>query len=189
MGQYFKVVNLDKKREISPQDLNQPVKLTEHSYKGNDLMTHVSALLATHWKGDRVVWAGDYADPEDEPFHDWVDDKNLYFTELDQEKTLPVSQGEFAFFVNPDKHEYFTLMNLPVSHFGLEVHPLSILVATSNGQGGGDYFGANKELAGRWAGDRIEVYTNRTEFLIKKAVSDAAWQANWTELKPDFVIK
>lgn len=185
MGQYFHVVNIDKKVSIAPHDLGQPTKLTEHSFVGNPLMNHVAALLATHWKGDRVVWAGDYADPEDETFHDDSASGNLYQTDYPQEKRLPQLYEEVVLFANHDKNEYFTLDNLPVCSYGLIIHPLSILVATSNGQGGGDYFGPNKEMAGRWKGDRIKAYSNRKEFEIKKAVS----LKEWTKLKTDFVEK
>lgn len=184
MGQYFHVVNLDKKVSIAPFEVKQPTKLTEHSFIGNPLMNHISALLATHWKGDRVVWAGDYAEAKDEPFHDFANG-NLYQTDYPQEKNLPQIYEEVVLFANYDKHEYFTLDNLPVCSYGLTIHPLSILVATSNGQGGGDYFGPNKELAGRWKGDRIEAYSNRKEFAVKKAVS----LKEWTRLTPNFVEK
>ena len=40
------------------------------------------------------------------------------------------------------------------------IHPLPILTNISNGEGGGDYFGVNMELAGSWAWDVIEITDN-----------------------------
>ena len=44
------------------------------------------------------------------------------------------------------------------------VHPLSILCAVGNGQGGGDYFGLNDKIAGSWAWDFIELSDNPERF-------------------------
>lgn len=44
------------------------------------------------------------------------------------------------------------------------VHPLSILCAVGNGQGGGDYFGINDRIAGSWAWDFIELSDNPERF-------------------------
>lgn len=44
------------------------------------------------------------------------------------------------------------------------VHPLSILCAVGNGQGGGDYFGINDRIAGSWAWDFIELSDNPDRF-------------------------
>ena len=48
------------------------------------------------------------------------------------------------------------------------LHPLPILTATSNGQGGGDYCGINEDYAGRWCYDEIVVYND------KKKIPDTA---------------
>ena len=48
------------------------------------------------------------------------------------------------------------------------LHPLPILTSTSNGQGGGDYYGINEDYAGRWCYDEIVVYND------KKKIPDTA---------------
>jgi hypothetical protein len=37
------------------------------------------------------------------------------------------------------------------------IYPLSLLTATSNGRGGGDYHGKNNDSVGYWLGDKISV--------------------------------
>lgn len=61
MGQYYKYFNLDKKVCLSPNCL----KLTEHSWMGNNDVLALLQLVKTEWKNDRVIQLGDYADSEE----------------------------------------------------------------------------------------------------------------------------
>ena len=78
MGQYYKIVNLDKKEYLWPHDCDDGAKLTE--FGNGPTMLCLAALLADgnnrgsgdipsdnpiigSWAGDRIVIAGDYADP------------------------------------------------------------------------------------------------------------------------------
>ena len=64
MGQYYKFANIDKKEKC---DRNRSgYKLMEHSYVGNGYCDDILRLLSNEWKGDRVIHAGDYAEPNDE---------------------------------------------------------------------------------------------------------------------------
>ena len=56
MGQYYRFYNLDKKQNCKYTGL---LKLTEHSYLGNDYCTDVLSLLCNEWKGDRIIHVGD----------------------------------------------------------------------------------------------------------------------------------
>jgi hypothetical protein len=38
-----------------------------------------------------------------------------------------------------------------------DIHPLPLLCADGNQRGGGDYYGANEDLVGSWAYDRIGI--------------------------------
>ena len=58
MGQYYKVINFDKKQYLDPSSFR---KLMEWSYNANDLVLNLEKKLATEWKGDRVFVVGDYA--------------------------------------------------------------------------------------------------------------------------------
>lgn len=66
MGQYFVVVNVDKKIEIEHDtSVMGGYKLCEHSYLGNPLALYLREMLASEWKGDRILHIGDYACPQD----------------------------------------------------------------------------------------------------------------------------
>lgn len=80
MGQYYKPSNLTKRKWLYSHDIQttykredgseytcgQGLKLMEHSYIGNQLMNAVEHLLMPTgaWHKNSIVWAGDYADPE-----------------------------------------------------------------------------------------------------------------------------
>jgi len=93
MGQYYKIVNIDKQEYISPSDFGSGVKLMEFAYPGKPSMalSALAILLADgnnrgggdlrsdnsvigSWKYDRIAVAGDYADP-----HPECQEKNFYF--------------------------------------------------------------------------------------------------------------
>lgn len=80
MGQYYKIVNLDKKQYLHPHDFGDGLKLCEFGSSGMGTMFALAALLSNgngrgggdissndsligSWAGDRIVVIGDYADP------------------------------------------------------------------------------------------------------------------------------
>jgi len=80
MGQYYIIVNLDKKQFIDPCKFGDGWKLIEFADSTPGTMTALAVLLANgngrgggdldsndpiigSWAGDRIVIAGDYADP------------------------------------------------------------------------------------------------------------------------------
>src|SRR5262245_34986884 len=90
MGQYYLVVNMDKKQYLHPHKFGDGLKLLEIGASGGRTMCGLAALLADgngrgggdlksdnpivgSWAGDRIVIAGDYADAgrfvEDDPIH------------------------------------------------------------------------------------------------------------------------
>jgi hypothetical protein len=106
--------------------------------------------------GARVVWAGDYADPECES------EKNLYklADEQDYKNIAPPDRimGAYRYIVNHTKKLYVDKESVKAEpQYGLRVHPLSLLTAEGNGRGGGDYRGSKQELVGTWARDVISV--------------------------------
>ena len=79
MGQYYLIVNLDKKQFIHPHKFGDGLKLLEFGASGEGTMTGLAILLADgnnrgggdlrsddkiigSWAGDRIVITGDYAD-------------------------------------------------------------------------------------------------------------------------------
>jgi len=80
MGQYYLTVNLDKGEYLDPHKFGDGLKLMEFGNSASGTMTGLAVLLADgngrgsgglrsensiigSWKGDRIVVAGDYADP------------------------------------------------------------------------------------------------------------------------------
>ena len=69
MGQYYKVINVDKKEFIHPHKFGCGLKLMEWCYiddkgESNAFVSAMVYLLNNRWKGDRVYVVGDYADSE-----------------------------------------------------------------------------------------------------------------------------
>jgi len=79
MGQYYYVVNLDKKQYLHPHRMGDGLKLMEFGSSADGTMMGLAVLLADgngrgggdlrsdhpiigSWAGDRIVIAGDYAD-------------------------------------------------------------------------------------------------------------------------------
>ena len=79
MGQYYRIVNLDKNQYIKPHDFGDGAKLMEFGLSGEGVMAALAVLLADgngrgggdirsdsplvgSWAGDRIVITGDYAD-------------------------------------------------------------------------------------------------------------------------------
>ncbi len=80
MGQYYLIVNLDKREYLYPHRFGDGLKLTEFGCSSDGTMTALAILLADgngrgfgdleaddaivgSWAGDRIVVAGDYVDP------------------------------------------------------------------------------------------------------------------------------
>lgn len=68
MGQYYKVVNLDRRAAINGHDFGDGIKLMEFGMSGEGTVTALAGQLVMDaqqtgpWAGHRVVIAGDYAD-------------------------------------------------------------------------------------------------------------------------------
>lgn len=149
------------------------LKLTEHSWIGNNFMNGVMEEIENN--PSQIAWIGDYAD-DDEDFKGKYK-KSIYNKVWnDKIKEMPFSkvpeQHKDGFIVNHSKKEYINLekyieKNI-VEDWGA-LHPLSLMTAIGNGRGGGDYWGYNNNLIGTWALDMIEysheVFKGYTEIL------------------------
>jgi hypothetical protein len=174
MGQYYVVVILGEKPDsglefvrawVSPHAHGNGAKLMEHSYIRNTYMSAVEWLLSPlgHFWKSRIVWAGDYADPE---VHDSYPDgklvaKTLYELAQDEEgKEFAIGERDMSayhFLVNHTKKQWVDKRKVREDERGFRIHPLSLLTAEGNGRGGGDYSGKNENLVGSWARDVISV--------------------------------
>ena len=179
MGQYYVAVNASNMEWVDSGD--NGAKLMEHSYIGNLFVEAVEFLLIDdgegnkgRWSGNRIVWAGDYANSEP------MEGNNLYslVQEKDKLKMLIEAVPEnYHYLVNWDKKQFVdkTKCN-PVNGVwnitDMKIHPLPLLTADGNGRGGGDYNGENIDYVGTWARDRIS--------LMKEIPED------FTEITPNF---
>ena len=154
------------------------LKLTEHGWCGNSFTETVISQLFN--KPGRLFWFGDYTEPED--FEDselWKIVKrhyNKYRIEVDWSKpyddpsrytfnnyTHPqmVNKRVGRFILNHTKKVFIDMDHYeeiaPKNEWtDSPLHPLVLLTCTSNGRGGGDYYGPDKEDCGCWMGDLIE---------------------------------
>ena len=173
MGQYYKVIILadDKKNNkevillvINPHDYDCGSKLMEHSYLNTQLLNTIEYLISKNGKfyKSRIVWAGDYADEEEDSSneHDENDEEydgpqNLYnhsYNYSTFNDVFKVNMDNYKYIVNHSKKQYINKYENSQN-----IHPLPLLVSEGNDRGGGDYSGYNKQLCGAWARDIISI--------------------------------
>lgn len=143
------------------------LKLTEHSWIGNDFVNGVMEEI----EGDpsQVAWIGDYANMDDDFKGDYK--KSIY------DKAWNVKIEEMPFIKVPEQHKDGFIVNHSkrqcidleeyiekntVKDWGA-LHPLPLMTAIGNGLGGGDYCGCNSNLVGSWALDTIEYAHDKPE--------------------------
>jgi len=161
MGQYYKAIILADQtaaagREIIrmwsfPHDYGYGAKLMEHSYFDNYFVTNFEYQLTPEgmFYRSRVVWAGDYADEEED--EEAFEKKNLYHLCKQNETHMPLPHHDtssYRYLINHTKKLYVDKTNE-------EFHPLPLLTCEGNGRGNGDYGGDNSDLCGSWARDVI----------------------------------
>ena len=156
MGQYYKAIILAEKSEnsnefictwLEPLGNSEGSKLTEHAYLTSKTVATVEIQISpegTHYKS-RVVWAGDYADPEPRA------GTNLYEA-ADEMRLTSVGcihvPTPYRFIVNHTKRQYVDRDKSTV------LHPLPLLTAEGNGRGGGTKGGRGGGSAVRSGGKR-----------------------------------
>ena len=86
--------------------------------------------------------------------------------------TFEQKERKYRYIVNMDTKEFVDMKKVPLSDVWINpktqkeypyyVHPLPLLTCEGNGQGGGDYFGEDKNnLIGSWARNRVTVSTRK----------------------------
>lgn len=111
MGQYHKLVNLDKKEYVSPSGLGLGSKQYEHTGYEGSLSDSMYLLVMSspnrgggdfpltdvsgRWCGDRVVVVGDYTEDGDIPNYEGSD-KTLYSDTNDWEDITPEVRNAFT---------------------------------------------------------------------------------------------
>ena len=173
MGQYYKAILLKEKKSSKTKekiktwlyswDYESGLKLMEHSWMKNPFVKAVENKLSE--EPQRVVWAGDYADEEDDSVFinsDGEEQKyNLYDLASDATKLGDkVEPKHFRYVVNHTKKTFVDKNKVPKDNEGWRIHPLPLLTVEGNNRGGGDFRGESP-LIGIWARDLISVSTKK----------------------------
>jgi len=153
MGQYYLAVFLAEDGKfirafVNPHTYNSGAKLTEHSYLGNAFMDAVEFMLSPDgmFYKSRLVWAGDYADPEESG-----DNLNTMARRAEDKMVILQKRTECRFILNHTKKLFINKDTIG------DIHPLALLTAEGNGSGGGDYHGEDEDKCGSWARDVISM--------------------------------
>lgn len=190
MGQYHKIVNLDKQLAITSWDYDCGAKIMEWGYTKCELPRLMKHLMATSWKGDRVIVVGDYANAEhafdtlgQEAYNkltEWsrgyesIDDLFRKVWEEFQEYKGKPKIKDYRFILNNNTKEFIDIEHCPIEwvYFDGEedkpvankVDPLALLLDIGNGQGGGDYHKEypNYDLVGSWVKDAGNIEVSNT---------------------------
>ncbi len=170
MGQYYKPLSMDKMEFVYSHSYGNGLKLMEHSYVGNNFVGVVERLIAKggKWFGDRIVWAGDYADPEtDKDDGAEHEDGNTLYSLVSENEIKPPNvdtkgKPQFRYIVNMDTKEFVDIEKIPGDDDNWAIHPLPLLTCEGNGRGGGDFRGES-ELVGKWARQRITVQNEKPD--------------------------
>lgn len=179
MGQYYRVVIGDDKVTgkdgIKVYDVNVKnkewtgMKLMEHSWWNNELLCAVGNLILDN--PIRIAWVGDYTEKSD--LTNLNKHKKPFTTAFVWGARAKVNQFESSDFEFPTKNEYpLYLINHDKKIYvdlnkyyelnnrkGWCINPISLLTATSNDRGGGDYHDGypDAECCGTWAWDLVEL--------------------------------
>jgi hypothetical protein len=143
MGQYFLPVFLNTAGTIvhalEPADYGSDAKLAGHTRADTALMYAVLMLLDLDG-GFRLMWAGDYADPQPgceanlyfqtEPRH-FLRFDGLVAADVEPNVAMPASDTSelFGYVCNPDKRQYIDNLTLPIDDTGWRRTPLPLLTA------------------------------------------------------------
>lgn len=182
MGQYYIAYVRNNKanviRKYHPHDYDCGLKLMENAFMLSPVV--LSVLKDIHHAPKSVAWEGDYMSitmtaenaQRNIKFHDAI---LLPASKEKIEGFREMKDFAGAYLINHTKKEFVNYKNWVAKNARVEMYeytnadgnhvkgadiycldPLPILTAMGNGNGGGDYRGANMEEVGRWAMDEIE---------------------------------
>lgn len=208
MGQYYLFASIDKKEYFEPYDYHNLAKLLEHGYIATTSSLLLLYLLETRWKDTRVVVIGDYSeefpDEATKILSRILGETEFYFFVIksytniipevkdivdklsninSKKEVLELYKNKV--FVSHTLKEYVDLDHQVKTHFRylhkksyLMLNPVTLLLASGNGLGGGDYSDENLDyaLVGRFRFNRVGVY-------LKKEIDLSSYR----ELIPCFV--
>ena len=206
MGQYYKIVNVDKEEILVPWRFDNGAKLMEWAYEKNPMVLAMLNLLATTWKGDHVYVVGDYADFSDsnecwyKPLKAIFYEKGIrnlysYSTEhfRDISEYTDREHNCYQYIYNHTLKVYIDLNKCPIENacsFGrysfitfTKISPLPLLLAMGNGRGGGDFMnGCNGfEHVGTWCNTVQSIELSKSVLPVNGYTE---FQPNFTEKQP-----
>lgn len=184
MGQYYRALTENKKdgqrvwsiqtvewretvdRGEKDYGLYNGIKLTEHSWIGNDFMVGISEYL--YKNPTHVAWVGDYSDTDAWGNVNSVDYRSLHERAWNTIEEVDAQKSNFdvrhKFLVNHTKKTFVDFddyIEKSTTEDGWCLHPLSLLTACGNGLGGGDFHktttSIGNENVGRWGFDEISI--------------------------------
>jgi len=174
MGQYYEPVLIDESGihvyDIGKIDAMTGYKLMEHSWISNSSVNSIARKILDNPM--HVIWMGDYGD-DDPRINEISQGMDAYVKawknnekELIECDPVDIIEDGPYYLVNYTKKEFVDMddyISKMISESDMCVHPLPLLTAVGNGQGGGDYYGRNEDSVGYWAGDLIELTKSRPE--------------------------
>ena len=185
MGQYYDVLNLDRKELLDLEDLGC-AKLWDY-YKSFEYECALLNLLSDRWKGNNVILLGDYAEDAEQGsavfdivmkirsvYHyggcmqDYPDDFHTIICDRSDNGYRYVYNHATRQFI--DYHRILTYKNAPI------IYPMVLLLAVGNGYGNGDYDGYNAEPVGSWAFTSASIEVSKEPLGLD----------GYSELIPDF---
>lgn len=165
MGQYYMPVIQEGKKlyRVYSHDFGSGLKLTEHSYIGNDFVNVVCNYIVDN--AVKLWWCGDYAEESD--FENEKEFERIYKhawnynDDKEADTTIPEKNTDFDwskqwYFVNLTKKEFVKMPVINNEEYDLTYNCVSLLTAVGNGRGGGDYWrGDMQSVVGYWAGNVV----------------------------------
>lgn len=210
MGQYYIVVNVDKKMYIEPMDLGNGVKLMEFSYGKTATVLALMNLLANEWYGDRVYVVGDYAESDnpEEPCYKAIksleeelrlqngENGTLYHYALanftNVSALVDYEDHGLRYIYNHGTKQFIDTAKCPIEWtwyseednkaYVTKVAPMPLLLAIGNDRGGGDFHEGNNgyEYVGSWCDTVRDIEVREYE---KNDVDYEEFTPNFTENK------
>lgn len=173
--EYIAIIYKDNTLKVlNPQDYECGSELLQHSFIDNKFMNAVCKELIDN--PQHVIWLGNMLKPgcalrlnSNQIFKFFKKVKNhLPVRQKDFNTIFDFSKNKF-YLINKTKMVYINLKSVCKKNrddFGEVIHPLSILTASSNGKGSGDYsvLFPDYDLAGSWCDDLIYISKNKPEF-------------------------
>lgn len=163
MGQYYMPVIQEERKlyRVYSHDFSGGLKLTEHSFIGNEFVNVVCNYIVEN--PVNLWWLGDYAkdfdfenEKEFKRIYDYAWKENGKATTTIPEKNTDFDWSKQWYFVNETKKEFVKMPVIKNEEYGWTYNCVSLLTAVGNGRGGGDYWREDMQsVVGYWAGDVV----------------------------------